>query len=201
MTSETAEFHRLTNELAICHRYDAQVKADLYSTAIATRAGSFLIDPIASTAQALDLLDGAEPAVGIIVTNENHARASDQLAQQLRLPIYADPAAKIVGALPTAEIAPASGLTIIPVAGAPAGEVALHDARSGGTLIIGDALINFGSHGFDLLPAKYCANAKLMRRSLRALLDYEFERMLFAHGTPICANARSRLIALLEDGP
>ena len=62
----------------------------------------------------------------------------------------------------------------------------------GGTLIVGDALINFEPHGFAFLPPKYCSNPKQMRRSLRKLLDYDFERMLFAHGTPILHGARAR---------
>jgi len=68
----------------------------------------------------------------------------------------------------------------------------------GGTLIVGDALINFESYGFTFLPAKYCSNQKQMRRSLRKLLDYRAQRMLFAHGTPILSDASERLRGLLE---
>ena len=85
------------------------------------------------------------------------------------------------------------------IEGAPAGEIAVFDDADGGTMIMGDALINFEPYGFALLPAKYCSNAKLMRRSLPKLLDYSFERMLFAHGTPILSGARRRLERLLEE--
>ena len=68
----------------------------------------------------------------------------------------------------------------------------------GGTMIMGDALINFEPYDFTLLPAKYCSNAKLMRRSLPKLLDYSFDRMLFAHGTPIVSGAWQRLEELLR---
>ena len=81
--------------------------------------------------------------------------------------------------------------------GGPLGEMALHYVEDGGTMIIGDALINFDPYGFEFLPAKYCRNAKLMRRSLRKLLDFSFDRMLFAHGTPILSDARTRLEQLL----
>ena len=64
-------------------------------------------------------------------------------------------------------------------------------------MIVGDALINFEPHGFGLLPAKYCLDANLMRRSLGKLLDHAFERMLFAHGTPILSGARVRVEQLL----
>jgi glyoxylase-like metal-dependent hydrolase (beta-lactamase superfamily II) len=64
-------------------------------------------------------------------------------------------------------------------------------------MVVGDALINFEPHGFGLLPAKYCLDPSLMRQSLRKLLDYAFDRMLFAHGTPILSGARARLERLL----
>ena len=65
-------------------------------------------------------------------------------------------------------------------------------------MIVGDALINFEPHRFALLPAKYASDFKLMRRSLSKLLEYDFERMLFAHGTPLLAGARGRLECLLR---
>src|SRR5207247_4459970 len=90
-----------------------------------------------------------------------------------------------------------AGLTTIAIEGAALGESALHLEKDDGTIIIGDALINFEPFGFSLLPPKYCSNQKLMRQSLRQLLDFKFERLLFAHGTPILSSARARLEALL----
>jgi hypothetical protein len=64
------------------------------------------------------------------------------------------------------------------------------------TLIVGDALINFEPYSLTFLPAKCSSNQKERRRSLRKLLDYKAERMLFAHGTPILARASERLQGL-----
>ncbi len=134
-----------------------------------------------------DALDG-EKIVGIIVTNENHARATADFVNRWSVPIYAHEQTR--AGLETCDVRTvadgqkiAPGLTAIALAGAPAGEIALHDEADGGTLIIGDALINMESHGFTFLPGKYCQNAKLMRKSLARLLDYSFERILFAHGS------------------
>ena len=201
MAPAAIEFHRLTDELAICHAYDAAVKADLFSTALATSAGAFLVDPISPAAEMLRVLGDGVEAAGIIISNENHIRASFEIAQRLSVAIYADPAAGIEGAVSFEQLPLGLDLETVPIPGAPHGEVALHCTRNNGTLIVGDAVINFGSHGFDLLPAKYCVNAKLMRKSLRKLLEYNFERMLFAHGTPICSKARDRLRSLLESAP
>ena len=88
-------------------------------------------------------------------------------------------------------------LRAIAIDGVAPGEIALHYGGNGGTLIIGDALINFEPYGFAFLPAKYCSDQREMRRSLRKLLDYEAERILFAHATPILSRASQRLEALL----
>jgi glyoxylase-like metal-dependent hydrolase (beta-lactamase superfamily II) len=92
----------------------------------------------------------------------------------------------------------ASELTAIEIDGGPIGEIAIHSSRDEGSMIVGDALINFDPYGFTFLPSKYCSNAKTMRRSLSKLLDYDFERILFAHGTPILTGARDRLEELLR---
>ena len=92
----------------------------------------------------------------------------------------------------------APNLEIAPIAGAPAGEIAVFSTADGGTLVVGDAIINMDGYGFTFLPAKYCDDAKLMRKSLRRLLDFQFERLLFAHGAPIVSGARRRLEELLE---
>jgi glyoxylase-like metal-dependent hydrolase (beta-lactamase superfamily II) len=86
---------------------------------------------------------------------------------------------------------------VLGIEGAAAGEIALHYAPDSGTLIVGDALINFEPYGFTFLPGKYCSNEKEMRRSLQRLLGYEAERILFAHGTPILSGASDRLRELL----
>src|SRR5438045_7469605 len=91
------------------------------------------------------------------------------------------------------------GLFLSGIEGAAAGEIVLHYAPSGGTLIVGDALINFEPYGFTFLPAKYCSNGKEMRRSLRKLLRYKAERMIFAHGSTIVSRASDGLRGVLGD--
>jgi hypothetical protein len=89
-------------------------------------------------------------------------------------------------------------LEVITIDGTPSGEIALYHSPNGGTLIVGDALINFEPYGFTFLPRKYCRNQKEMRRSLRKLLSLEVERMLFAHGTPLLSRASARLGQVLD---
>ena len=89
-------------------------------------------------------------------------------------------------------------MQVVGIEGAAPGEIALYCRKRRRDAIVGDALINFGAHGFTFLPGKYCSNAKLMRKSLRRLLDFHFERILFAHGMPIIERGRDRLEELLD---
>ena len=146
-----------------------------------------MIDPIQLAQEPTAQIGSMGRIAGIVVTNENHERAAAQFAETFKAPIYRNG--------PFAD----GGLTIVRIEGGPAGEIAVHSNNGNGTMVIGDALINFEPYGFTLLPPKYCTHAKLMRRSLAQLLDYSFERMFFAHGMPILSSARKQLESLLNE--
>lgn len=181
--------------------YDKTVKADLFSTALETASGTHLVDPIPLDEESL--LGLAQRKVrGIWVTNVNHARATADFARTFSVPVYVHHDLRGHGDFPNATgisdgEGPVEGVTGIAIDGGPKGEMALHYKASGGTMVIGDALINFEPYEFGFLPAKYCLDARLMRRSLGKLLDYAFDRMFFAHGTPILSGARARVEQLL----
>ena len=198
------DFDSINSHLAIWHTYDAAVKAELYSTCLATAAGNYLIDPIPLQNRALDRLIGSSRVAGIVVTNSNHHRAAAQFAQQFQTPIFAhhetfpdDEPSRLTTIADGEEIS--DGLRVISIQGAASGEIVLHHAGIGGTLIIGDALVNFEPYGFSFLPAKYCSNQKQMRRSLQKLMDYQAERILFAHGRPILSSVSERFRGLLDN--
>ena len=197
------ELDRVCDTLVSWHQYAPDVKADLFSTAVISGGEAYAVDPIAVDTERLRTIVAPAAIAGVVVTNENHARAAVDVAAAFGVPIHAAAATRQAINLPPGpelldgeEFAP--GLTAVAIGGAPAGEVAIHLNLEGGSLIIGDALINMGSYGFALLPAKYCSNQKQMRRSLRKLLDYEFERIVFAHGVPVVVEAKRRLAHLLE---
>jgi hypothetical protein len=197
------ELDEVAPGIFVWEAHDSKVKADLFSTALETHAGTWVVDPIPLTSKGLLSLQANHPkTAGIFVTNANHARAAAHFARTLAAPVYVHNELRGSG-----DFLQATGLqdgetfsqelTAIAIDGGPAGEMALHYRANAGTMIVGDALINFEPHGFGLLPAKYCLDSKLMRRSLEKILDYSFERMLFAHGTPILSGARAHLEQLL----
>jgi glyoxylase-like metal-dependent hydrolase (beta-lactamase superfamily II) len=204
--AKAADLEQIAPDLFIWQAYDRELKADLSSAAIATLNGVFLVDPIPLTDVAVNQLRLAGAVTGVIVTNINHLRASDQFATLFDVPIYArresfpDKApsrtTEIADGMQICEV-----LDVIAVEGAASGEIVLYCPSNGGALVVGDALINFEPYGFTLLPRKYCSNEKQMRRSLRRLLDCKSERILFAHGTPILSQATERLRGLLDSIP
>lgn len=197
------DFDAITSHLAVWHAYDPAVKAELYSTSLLTAHGRYFVDPILLQNEALDELTSSGNVRGIIVTNSNHHRAATQFAQHFPIPIFAhfetfsaEQPRQLKQVVDGDEIC--DGLRVMGIDGAVPGEIVLHYALDGGTLIVGDALINFEPYGFAFLPTKYCSNQREMRRSLRKLLDYEGDRILFAHGTPILSRASERLRDLLD---
>lgn len=183
--------------------YNTKVRADLFSTALETSAGIWIVDPIPLPKDGLELLKTQATQAGLFVTNENHARAAAQFARTLSVPLYAHESLRQNPDFPDAKWVKdgdmfSPGLTAIAIDGGPAGETALHCKENGGTIVVGDALINFDPYGFTFLPDKYCVSPALMRRSLGKLLDYDFVRILFAHGTPILSNGRTCIERLLR---
>ena len=192
------EFCLVSTSFAIWYTHHPTVKADLFSTAFAARNELTVIDPIALPSSLRAELDSLGRVTAIIVTNANHLR--DTVNFSCSASIFA-PVELSVDL--TRNRALSDGLQVGPfraikIDGAADGEFALYHPDDGGALIVGDALINFEPHGFDLLPQKYCNNQKQMIRSLRRLLDLDFNRVFFAHGNPIITRARERLASLLS---
>jgi hypothetical protein len=196
------ELDEVSPGIFVWQAYDSSVKADLFSTALGTQGGTFIVDPIPLETLDLASVWTRRKAAGIFVTNANHARASGEFARTFSIPVYVreelsrNPDFPDATSLRDGEVF-SEGLTAIAIDGGPEGEMALHCDENGGTMVLGDALINFEPNGFALLPAKYCRDHDLMRQSLPKLLDYAFDRILFAHGTPILSRARARLEQLL----
>jgi len=198
-----AELQQLSSSLWLWQAFDPEVKADLFSTVVRTGEQLFVIDPILLERAAFGELDALGKVTGVLVTNGNHLREVESFAEKYDATVFAaaEVACELSGvkklALGTDDQV-AREFTCIPIAGAAPGETAYHFPADGGTMVVGDALINLEPYGFALLPEKYCSNQKEMRHSLRQLVDRPFERLLFAHGLPLLRSARTRLEMLLR---
>jgi len=194
-----AEFQRVTRELFHWQAYEPAVKCDLSACAVATADGLVFVDPFPLAEPALSELATAAKPLAVLVTSGNHARAADEFRQRFDVPICATEAAaaeltiKVDRVIADGEIAP-GGMRVIGLPSAGPGEVAY---VGNGVAFIGDALIHLSSHGFALLPAKYCGDAARLPNDLRKLLSYDFHILTFAHGAPLTEHARQRLETLL----
>ena len=196
------EYQPLSEGLLLWQAFDPKAKAELFSTAGRTPQGTILIDPISLTDPALEQLAAEGPLGGIVVTNANHWRASADFARRFSISLFAHPDAGATADGPFEPVIDGQqifgSIDVIAIPGGAPGEIALHFPDKKESLVMGDALIHFEPHGFALLPAKYCVDQKQMRQSLRKLLPFRAERMLFAHGTPLLAGAGDRLQHLLD---
>jgi Metallo-beta-lactamase superfamily len=197
---EAADFQSLTESLWLWEAYDPAVKSDLFSSAALLADRLFLFDPIPLAATPLRHLISGRNVAGIVLTNSNHLRAAADFSRQHKAPIFT--AESVIREFNSVALSANAGIapeiSAIPIEGAAPGEMAFHLADNGGTIVVGDALIHLDPYGFALLPPKYCSDQKEMRRSLRQLLDWTFQRLLFAHGPPLLSSARERLEKLLR---
>jgi hypothetical protein len=197
------DFQHVSAGLWFWQGYEPSVKTDLCSCAVLSGPGLYFIDPIPLGAEPLAELSAAAQPAGMILTNGNHERAAAEYRKRFNVPVFAHEEARgefdIEADHWIADGATIGGdLTAVQLPGAPRGEIAIHSAAGGGVMLMGDALVNIEPRGFGFLPDKYCADAKLMKVSLRKLLQFSFDAMTFAHGLPVVSGAKKRLEQLLQ---
>lgn len=189
--------------LACWETYSADTKVDHHSSALGVDGQLYFVDPILLQRELLDELAQVAAPAAVLLTNGNHARSARAFKARFSIPIYAHADAReelgidLDGEFLHTSSSELNAFEVVALPGGAAGEVAIHLPLDRGIVVVGDALINLQPGGFSLLPDKYCADPKELRRSLKGLLDYSFEKMLFAHGTPIMSGARRKLEALL----
>lgn len=82
-------------------------------------------------------------------------------------------------------------------------DTVLRIEAGGGALLFADSLINYGGVGFvpdDLIGDDPEAVKRQVRERAAALLDEEFEHLLFAHGEPLIGGGHEALRAVSEGG-
>jgi hypothetical protein len=188
------DFQAVSGAVFVWHAYDPAVRADCSSTAVRTPEGFVLIDPIPLAPSALERMVGPDRIAAILLTSGNHERACSSERTRLGVPVLA----------PGESGLPADGLVAggdrlfgaidaVALPGGGPGETAYVFAS---TLIFGDAVVHLD--GLEILPDKYCTDPARLRTSLRALADWSFDTVCFAHGSPLRGEeARPAILGLL----
>jgi glyoxylase-like metal-dependent hydrolase (beta-lactamase superfamily II) len=178
-----SDFLRLTDDLFVWHGFDPECKVDCSSTAVRTKEGFVLVDPVRIEEQALARMVGDTKVAAVLLTNGNHWRGASDEKERLDVPVYAPEGARsevqadhwvkdgdlLFGTL-RAKALPGAG----------PGEMAY---GMPGVLILGDALVNLD--GLAILPDMYCENPQQLRASIKILPALDFEIVCFAHGPPL----------------
>lgn len=202
MTACADELQAVSDSLFHWSVYDPEVKCELGSIAVKVASGLVVVDPIPLALEAWTELLAGSPLRAIFLTNGNHVREAESLRKKHGVPIVTAPAtykevAPLRPDVTLLENELVYGASAVPIPGATAGETAFH--FDNGVLAIGDAVINLDSEkGLELLPDKYCVDARQNRRSLEKLLPLEFHTLTFAHGLPVTQRAKEKLRALLQ---
>src|SRR5207248_2820509 len=87
-----SEIESVLPGISLWRAYDPTVKAELFSTALETASGIYVVDPIQLEPTAIASLTARSPLTGVIVTNENHERAAAHFAEKFKVPIYMEAA-------------------------------------------------------------------------------------------------------------
>jgi len=175
---------------------------DFNGTLVLHEDGNLCIDPVEPAEGVLDQL--AERGVAqILISNRNHARAANDVRERTGARVAIHPAdaayAKEQGLQIDAELVVGQRVgpfSIVGVPGKSPGEIALHDAARR-LLIVGDALIGNPPGELSLLRDRVLDDPGLLRRSVRGLLELDFDTVLVGDGVPILEGGREQLRALI----
>jgi hypothetical protein len=168
-----------------------------------------LVDPMVPD-EGFAAFDGRERPRQVVLTTGLHTRHAARFAAEFGIPIRVSPegAQRIGDRLDVElyrdgeELAP--GVRALKVGVLCPDEYALHAALGDGALSLADALGHYGGRPdfFDdeLLGDDPAAVKDGLRERLRALLDLDFDTLLFAHGDPIAGGGKDALRAVVAGG-
>ena len=176
---------------------------DFNGTLFVHEAGNLCVDPIPPSDEVLDQLE-EQGVAQILITNRNHTRASNRVAEQTGAQVAIHPAdaphareqgTHIDAAL---EVGQCVGpFTVIGVPGKSPGEIALHDPARG-ILVVGDAVIGNPPGALSLLPERVIDDPAQLRASVQGLMKLEFDALIVGDGVSILEGAKAKLRELVS---
>ncbi|MFN2431406.1 MAG: hypothetical protein ABR599_01035 [Gemmatimonadota bacterium] len=170
-------------------------------TAVEEAPGSIvLVNPVRLREEELDRLG---EVAAILLTGAGHLRSAPHYRDHTGAAIWAPVQVELADGVDPDETFTdgnelPGALKAIALPGPRGAEHAFFLKRSGGVMIIGDALTNVAaSGGLCVLPKEHNPDVDKTRQSCRKLLDYEYDTAVFGHGEPILGGARDRIAQLL----
>jgi hypothetical protein len=145
----------------------------------------------------------------ILLSNRHHLRHAEAFAERFDCPIRAQRAGlhEFAGGGP--DVAPfdfgdavAPGVTALEVGALTPEDTAFHIAAGPGALLFADALIRNGDGDLGYVPDSLMGDdPEQVRRGLTAalgaLLEHDFDALLFAHGAPVAGGGKQLLASFV----
>ena len=170
-----------------------------------------VLDPMVPPDVGLDWFEGEREVQALALTNRHHDRESKAYCDRFEVaPVlvpdsglheFEDKDLEVTGYHPGEEII--SGIVVHEVGAICPDDMAL-EIRSAGALAMADALVHFPD-GVRFVRDNYMDNPDQTKRelaeSLDALLDVDFDTLLFAHGEPIVGGGKQALREFLATNP
>ncbi|MFZ1866310.1 MAG: MBL fold metallo-hydrolase [Polyangiales bacterium] len=160
------------------------------------------VDPVPPSDAALERLM-QEGVAQILITNRNHTRAANRVAERTGAQVAIHPADAEHARAQGAHIDEALGVgqrvgpfSIVGVPGKSPGEIALHDATRG-ILVVGDAVIGNPPGALSLLLDRVVDDPDQLRNSVRALAALDFDALIVGDGVSILQGAKEQLKKLI----
>jgi glyoxylase-like metal-dependent hydrolase (beta-lactamase superfamily II) len=185
---------------------------DLNGYAITFDGFTVLVDPPEPGEDEWSGFDTIKPIAKIVLTNRDHVRGSELFRTSCD-------ACLVAGADERSQFAPiaidevvyegdliAATLRVIHLPGKSPGEIGLyfdpaHHAVSrqrGGIVLLGDAIIGNPPGALGLIPEPKLDDPSKLERSLRKLLDYDFDVLLLCDGQPVLSGGKQKVAELLN---
>ncbi len=175
---------------------------DFNGTLFVHEEGNLCVDPVPPSDDVLNQLE-EQGVAQILITNRNHTRASNPVAERTGAQVAIHPAdaphareqgTHIDAALEVGQrVGP---LTVVGVPGKSPGEIALHDPVRG-ILVVGDAVIGNPPGALSFLPDRVVDDPAQLRKSVRALIELEFDALIVGDGVSILEGAKAKLQELV----
>jgi glyoxylase-like metal-dependent hydrolase (beta-lactamase superfamily II) len=185
---------------------------DLNGYAIRLDGCTVLVDPPAPGEDDWLSFDAMRPIEIIVLTNRDHVRDGELFRKRCR-------ARLVAGADEVRQLAPvaideavregdliAGAVRVIHLPGKSPGEIGLYldpaqhavSRELGGILLLGDAIIGNPPGALSLIPEPKLDDPPKLKRSLRKLLDYDFEVLLLCDGQSVLRGGKSKSCRILE---
>lgn len=177
---------------------DDRIDAWSAGHAVASEAGTVLVDPVPLSPEALARLG---EVTAVCLTAGTHQRSAWRYRREPGATVYAPALSRLIDEEPDerygdGDVLP-GGLTAVFTPGAGTTQHAFLLEREGGIAFVADLLTNYPGRGLAFVPERHLHDPEEMRRSVRKLLGLPFTLLCLAHGAPVRDDPKAAIAALL----